>query len=88
MKATILFAIAITAMLSGSHAATADSAHRRYRIVPFPVAQNGAAEKIVILDQSTGTLLTWSAAEGASYLPGFLKLGNPAGFARIIDVSR
>lgn len=88
MKATILFAIAITATLSRSHAATADSAHQRYRIVPFPVGQNGGAEKIVILDQRTGTLLTWSAAGGTSYLPGFLKLGNPPGFARIIDVYR
>lgn len=86
MRTVLRFAIVIGAIMAGSHAASAGSDHGRYKIVPFPVYQNGGPGKVVILDQRTGTLWTWSEADGASFLPGNLQPGNPPGFARIIHV--
>jgi len=88
MRSVLYFAIAMSAIMGGSQAATAGSDHGRYKIVPYPVSQNGSSEKVVILDQRTGTLWTWSEAEGTSYVPGILQPGNPAAFARIIHVGR
>jgi len=88
MRTVLYFAIAMSAIMGGSQAATAGSDHGRYKIVPYPVSQNGGPEKVVILDQRTGTLWSWSEAEGTSYLPGILQPGNPAAFARIIHVGR
>ena len=74
--------------MTGAHPAAAGPHDGRYKIVPFPVAQNGGPQKVVILDQRTGTLWGWSEAEGTSYLSRVLDPGNPGAFARIIHVDR
>jgi hypothetical protein len=79
------------AVLAASQAATAiagQSDHSRYKIVQFPITHEGKPEKVLFLDQHTGTLWSWSEAEGVTYLPGILRSGNPSGFARIIRVDR
>jgi hypothetical protein len=86
MRAVSCLAIAIAAVIQCSDAATAGDDHGRYKIVPFPILQNETSEKVVILDQRTGTLWTWSEAAGTSYLTRILQPGNPNGFARIIHV--
>jgi len=86
MRTRLYLAILTGTILAGSHAATAGSDHGRYRIVPYPVSQDGGPGKVVILDQRTGTLWTWSEADGTSYRPGILRPGNPGAFARIIHV--
>jgi len=89
MKTAIFFAIAASALLTGSYAATAgESDHARYKIVQFPINQIGKPAKVLFLDQRTGTLWSWSEAEGTTYLPGILQPGNPPTFARIIRVER
>jgi hypothetical protein len=89
MKRTLISAVAAGTLLATSHAATADdSYHSRYTIVQFPITQNGKSDKVLFLDQHTGTLWSWSEAEGVTYLPGILRPGNPSAFARIIRVDR
>jgi hypothetical protein len=88
MRTALYLVLVIGAIMAGSHAATAGSHGGRYKIVPYPVVENGGPGKVVILDQHTGTLWTWSEADGTSYVPGILQPGNPAAFARIIHVER
>lgn len=87
MKRALISAVAAGSLLAASHAATAgDSYSSRYKIVQFPITHNGKTDKVLFLDQHTGTLWSWSEAGGVSYLPGILRAGNPSGFARIIRV--
>jgi len=88
MRKSLYFAIVMGALMSSSYPAMAGSHAGRYRIVPFPVTQNGGSEKVVILDQRTGTLWGWSDAEGVSYLSRIIDPAPPGAFARIIHVDR
>ena len=87
MIKALIYAVAAGSLVATSHAAVAgDSYHSQYKIVQFPITHNGKSDKVLFLDQNTGTLWSWSEAEGVSYLPGILRPGNPSGFARIIRV--
>ena len=89
MKTCVYLVVVAAAVLGGSHTATATELdYPRYKVVQFPITQDGKSEKVLFLDQRTGTLWSWSEAEGVSYLPGILRPGNPAGFARIIRTDR
>ena len=90
-RALLCAIVTAGAVLAASQAATAiagESDHSRYKVVPFPITHDGKPEKVLFLDQHSGTIWSWSEAEGVTYLPGILRSGNPAGFARIIRVDR
>lgn len=89
MRIALSFVIVMSATISDLQTSTAEPCQGRYKIVQFPISQSGGkSEKVVFLDQRTGTLWSWSEAEGTSYLPGILEPGNPGSFARIIRVDR
>lgn len=88
MKAATWF-IAITAIaFSAWQPANAGHYGRRYEIAPVSFSQErGSAGKILVLDQRTGALWTWSENEGTAYA-GMLAVNQAGSFARIIEVSR
>ena len=90
MRRSLYFAVvtAVMMIIVGQHAATAGSHHDRNGIVSIPVHQGAESRNVLILDQRTGTLWSWSDATGPTLLPAMLQLGNTGSFARVIHIGR
>ena len=89
MRRGSYFAIITAVMMMVSpYAAIAGSHHDRYSIVSIRVHPGAESRNVLILDQRTGTLCSWSDATGPTLLPAMLQLGNTGSFARVIHIGR
>lgn len=90
MRRSLYFAVvaAVMMIITGQNTAAAGSHHDRYSIVSIPMDRGAESRNVLILDQRTGTLWSWSDATGPILLPAMLQLGNTGAFARVIHVGR